>query len=321
MMRKWAMALVMASLVTGCGLPVRTLGPMAPQVVSFASTKPDAIRPNDPSKYGGYGALAEANAKPVLDDSDKDFAGPAQVDWRDRFGPVRSQGPVGASPAFAAVAVAEGLLAANTNRPVTLSPRFLYYTSRQLLDRRTSRTSTKAVGTDTGAYLADAMQALATTGAPAEQTMPYASASDLTRWLQITREDRDAGVQRFVSNPPTAAAISEAKRFALPGTRKLTKLSQIKQALAAGKPVAMTLQVYDSFEGIAAARTGKIPLPETKVEARIGHHAVCAVGYEDEQGRLIIRNSWGPKWGDEGYAYLPYSYVRENLVVDAYTVK
>jgi C1A family cysteine protease len=319
MMRTWTAALVLTSVLTGCGMPVRQLGMMAPQVSSFASS--EAVRPNDPSKHGGYGALAETTAKPVQDDSSKKVAGPAQVDLRDRFGPVRSQGPVAASPAFAATAVAEGLLAASAKRPASLSPRFVYYAARQLLDRRTSRTSTKAIAADTGAYLADAMQVIATTGAASESTMPYAAQTEMTRWLQITRESRDAAVQRFVSNPPTAAAVSDAKRFVLPGVRKLTKLSQIKQALASGKPVAMTLAVYDSFEGAAAARTGKIPLPETTIEQRLGHHAVCAVGYEDEQGRLIVRNSWGPKWGDEGYGYLPYSYVADHLVLDAFTVK
>jgi C1A family cysteine protease len=322
MMRKWATALVTMTVLSGCGMPMRTFGPITPQVASFARTvTPETIQPNTPSKFGGYGALAESNAKPVTDDSAKDAAGPSHVDWRDRFGPVRSQGPVGASPAFAAVAVAEGLLAANTSRPVNLSPRFAYFAARQLLDRRSSKTGAKAVATDTGAYLADAMEALATVGVPTEAKMPYASLTDLNKWTQITREDRDTAVQRFVSNPPTAAAVNEAKRYALPATKKLTKLSQIKQALAAGRPVALTLTVYDSFEGTAAARTGKIPLPETKAEERIGHHAVCAVGYEDETGRLIFRNSWGAKWGDDGYGYLPYSYVHDGLVIDAYTVR
>lgn len=321
MKRQWAVALVTTAVLTGCGMPMRTFGPITPQVASFAKTTPDALRPNTPSKFGGYGALAETNAKPVVDDSETASGGPSHVDWRDRFGPARSQGPVGASPAFAAVAIAEGMLAAKGGRQVNLSPRFTYYAARQVLDRRTSKVAAKAIATDTGAYLADAMEALASVGAPTEQAMPYASLTELNRWSQVTREDRDAAVQRFVSIPPTAAALSEAKRYAFAATRKLTKLSQIKQALAAGRPVAMTLTVYDSFEGTAAARTGKIPLPEPKAEQRIGHHAVCAVGYEDETGRLIFRNSWGPKWGDDGYGYLPYSYVQDGLVMDAYTVK
>lgn len=321
MQRYWAVALGTMALLSGCGLPLRTLGPSLPQVASFAQTAPEALTPNTPSKFGGYGALAESNAKPVADDSDKAQTGPSHVDWRGRFGPARSQGPVGASPAFAAVAVAEGLMAAKSSRVVDLSPRFAYYAARQLLDRRTAKNRAKAVATDSGAYLADAMEALTTVGTPTEATMPYADASDLSRWARITREARDAAVQRFVAIPPTAAAKTEAKRFVLPATRKLTKLSQIKQALAAGRPVALTLTVFDSFEGTAAAATGQIPLPETKIEASIGHHAVCAVGYEDETGRLIFRNSWGTTWGDDGYGYLPYSYVHEGLVTDAFTVR
>jgi C1A family cysteine protease len=32
------------------------------------------------------------------------------------------------------------------------------------------------------------------------------------------------------------------------------------------------------------------------------------VGYDDREGRLIVRNSWGPLWGEGGYFTLPYVY-------------
>jgi C1A family cysteine protease len=43
-------------------------------------------------------------------------------------------------------------------------------------------------------------------------------------------------------------------------------------------------------------------------------HAVLVVGYIDGgtlDEHFIIRNSWGQSWGDAGYGYLPYSYVRQ----------
>ncbi|HVN85018.1 MAG TPA: C1 family peptidase, partial [Candidatus Binatia bacterium] len=60
----------------------------------------------------------------------------------------------------------------------------------------------------------------------------------------------------------------------------------------------------------------------------IGGHAVLAVGYDDSipcaqqtsPGALIIRNSWGETWGDHGYAYLPYDYVRRELALDFWTI-
>lgn len=36
-------------------------------------------------------------------------------------------------------------------------------------------------------------------------------------------------------------------------------------------------------------------------------HAIVLVGYDDNTERWIIRNSWGPGWGDGGYGYIPYT--------------
>ncbi len=61
----------------------------------------------------------------------------------------------------------------------------------------------------------------------------------------------------------------------------------------------------------------------------IGGHAVMAVGYDDDieivntnrrglktKRALLIRNSWGEDWGDEGYGWLPYAYVVDGLARD-----
>jgi C1A family cysteine protease len=57
-------------------------------------------------------------------------------------------------------------------------------------------------------------------------------------------------------------------------------------------------------------------------EKALGGHAVMAVGYNDEEGRFYVRNSWGEDWGIKGYFTMPYEYLaNENLSDDFWSIK
>lgn len=51
-----------------------------------------------------------------------------------------------------------------------------------------------------------------------------------------------------------------------------------------------------------------ITMPEKEYESDEGH-AICVCGYDDSKKAFKFKNSWGPSWGDGGYAWLPYEYV------------
>ena len=57
-----------------------------------------------------------------------------------------------------------------------------------------------------------------------------------------------------------------------------------------------------------------------------GGHAVVAVGYDDnrkignDKGGIKIRNSWGTGWGENGYGWLPYSYIEAGLAEDFWSL-
>ena len=53
-----------------------------------------------------------------------------------------------------------------------------------------------------------------------------------------------------------------------------------------------------------------IPLPNGSVR---GGHALGVVGDQPGTNRLIIRNTWGSDWGENGYAYLPYEWLTHGI--------
>lgn len=50
-----------------------------------------------------------------------------------------------------------------------------------------------------------------------------------------------------------------------------------------------------------------------------GGHAVCVVGYQAD-GRFIVRNSWGPTWGDKGFGYATPAYIQAGFYTESYGV-
>ncbi|TAH06049.1 MAG: T9SS C-terminal target domain-containing protein [Sphingobacteriia bacterium] len=49
-----------------------------------------------------------------------------------------------------------------------------------------------------------------------------------------------------------------------------------------------------------------------------GRHATCIVGFDDVRQQLKIQNSWGASWGDNGYYWVPYSFVLNNCFEEVY---
>jgi C1A family cysteine protease len=50
-----------------------------------------------------------------------------------------------------------------------------------------------------------------------------------------------------------------------------------------------------------------------------GGHAVCIVGYTAEK-RFIVRNSWGPTWGDKGFGYASEAYIKGAFFPESYGI-
>ena len=95
-------------------------------------------------------------------------------------------------------------------------------------------------------------------------------------------------------------------------------LNSLKNTLINMKtPITFGILVYESFLTIQVAKTGIVPMPDTKKEQLLGGHCVTMVGYDDSKQAFYCANSWGTTWGKKGYFYLPYKYVTDpNLASD-----
>jgi hypothetical protein len=87
-------------------------------------------------------------------------------------------------------------------------------------------------------------------------------------------------------------------------------LTCLKSSLVTNNlPIVFGIMLFSSFMTKSVARTGIIPMPNTKTENNVGGHCICIVGYNDTVQYFKCANSWGTSWGDNGYFYLPYEYV------------
>ena len=147
-----------------------------------------------------------------------------------------------------------------------------------------------SINEDSGASVADCLKVLSNTGAGHETLWPY----DITKFKV----------------KPSKQLYLDACKYKVQKYEQVdnTKAAMLKTALAAGKPVVFGFTVYESFEGDSVAKTGVVPMP-AKTEAVLGGHCVLLVGYDDSKHQWIVRNSWGPSWGDKGYCYFPYAYL------------
>ena len=112
-----------------------------------------------------------------------------------------------------------------------------------------------------------------------------------------------------VTTAPDDAAYEAAAQLLVKSYHRVGQSADlIRSVLASGLPVGCGITVYESLESDQVASSGVIPLPSTS-EAKLGGHAVALVGFDHARQVFLLRNSWGKKWGMDGYAWIPYGYV------------
>ena len=228
---------------------------------------------------------------------------PTSVDWRNWCSPIENQGSLGSCTAQAGVGLMEYYERRAFGKHLDASRMFLYKATRNLL----------GLTGDTGAFIRTTMGAMALFGVCPEAYFPYIIG------------DFDKEPSSFCYSFAQNYQAIQYFRLDPPSTPRDLLLKRIKCFLTAKLPSMFGFTVFDSIW--QAEDDGKIPFPCSK-EKVLGGHAVVAVGYNDgleientscglkTKGALIIRNSWGKKWGDKGYGYLPYDYILKGLAID-----
>ncbi len=122
-----------------------------------------------------------------------------------------------------------------------------------------------------------------------------------------------------------AEAFRSMRYFRLDGANASGKevLLNVRKCLASRMPSIFGTTVFSSFPLPGEGTEVAYPTPG---EEALGGLALVAVGYDDErmiggdQGALLVRNAWGPTWGEGGYGWLSYKMVTERLAVDFWSL-
>ncbi len=219
---------------------------------------------------------------------------PVIWDLRPKCPPIYDQGSLGSCTANAIGGLFQTLRRIEGKADWTPSRLFIYYNERAIEG---------SVNQDAGAAISDGFKVCSKLGCPPESEWPYV-------------------VSKFRQRPP-AKVFTDAKPhiFLQPERVNNADLGAMLICIASGFPIVIGFQVYESFEWQSTAHTGNVPMPGP-TEQLLGGHAVMLVGFNRTERYFILRNSWGPAWGQSGYATMPFDYILNgSLTSDCWTAR
>ena len=221
---------------------------------------------------------------------------PASIDLRAPWWTIGDQENTGSCVGWA---TAEGVVryhmvqAGRLGQAESMSPRYVWMGSKEL-DGYTARPETFIEGA--GTSLKTAMDVARKYGVVTEAVLPFHIATKM-----------------YVGDENTFYATAAQRKIS--SYFNLRKdVNQWKAWLAAHGPILVGLSVDATWDNAAATGGNLDTFQPSTVR---GGHAVAAVGYRAD-GRIIIRNSWGTSWGDQGFGYASPAYIAAAFFDESY---
>ena len=116
---------------------------------------------------------------------------------------------------------------------------------------------------------------------------------------------------------PPADAVQDAQNRTGDGDREFFTVSDVRASLEAGVLIAVGIPVWDEFA--TTNGTDVLQLPSAIATSPL-EHAVVIVGHDADRSALLVRNSWGTGWADEGHAWVDDAIIATAVIVDGWTI-
>lgn len=172
-----------------------------------------------------------------------------------------------------------------------ISRLYLYYQFRRLYDN---------VKVDEGSTIRDCINILHKDGIVPEFLYPY--------------------IESRVFNNPSEFLEKYSKFCKCLGFENISR-KVIKQNLLLDNPVLCGIKLFESIYKDEVKNTGIINYSE-EYDKILGGHCIILVGFDDDKKYFKFINSWGSTWGDKGFGYLPYEYIKNiRLSNEFYIIK
>ncbi|MBW2703856.1 MAG: hypothetical protein JRF33_23805 [Deltaproteobacteria bacterium] len=225
------------------------------------------------------------------------------IDWRDHMGydwdsGIRDQGDCGSCWAFATIANIELLMNWRLSEP----------SDRDLSEQQLLSCSNSSMGCDSGGITWLTTGSFLTgTGAATESCYPYTSGTTGEQGDCVEVSNLSPECQQAVVKMEDLIEIEETSPGSIwewldpPEYFMSVEASDIVKGYLEDRPVGASFRVFSDFY---AYDTG-IYEPSANVTDE-GLHAVQIVGFNDAEAYWIVKNSWGPAWGEDGYFRIRY---------------